>query len=329
MVHPSNYEDKIPFFANKERMIPMDTTIVMFAYNRPSTTKKVIEALSKQTIIPSNIIVFIDMIKSKNDQQNYDEVISIFEEITWTNVKIYKRTTNFGCAKNVVSGLNQIFQDHKKAIVVEDDILVSPNFYESLCLLLDLYETDKSVFSVGGYPSILPNSLNDFSSDIFLSPRFSSWGWGTWSNRWNNLDLSPWKNPYSSISEIPLTAGDDIQLMANELEKNPDFYWDIKVALLNLYNNKVNALTKYYLVNNIGLDSGDHPNPELDINKFAQLFNPIKNRIPNIVSEPIQQLSTNNINQKYIDAVRDYNNKKTNSTTAKLKSIVKNVLKHT
>ena len=40
----------------------------------------------------------------------------------------------------------------------------------------------------GYYPPIgIPNT---YYNDIFLSPRASSWGWGTWKNRW---DLNDWE----------------------------------------------------------------------------------------------------------------------------------------
>ena len=172
------------------------------------------------------------------------------------------------------------------------------------------YESEKAIFSVGGYPSILPSSLKNDSNDIFLSPRFSSWGWGTWEDRWKKFDLLHWKNPFNNVESIPLNAGDDIRTMAIEVKNNPDLYWDIKIALSCLRNNYIHALTKYYLVNNIGLKSGDHPDPRVDINEFANSFNPIEDRIPSLLSEIIPHPHARILHQEYVNSVREYKLKK-------------------
>lgn len=279
----------------------------MFGYNRPSTTQKVIEALSRQNLIPEKIIVFIDKIKNPNDQAKYEEVVFLFKKINWTDVEINLRETNFGCAPNIISGLDRVFSKYREAIIVEDDILVVPNFYYSLCSMLKFYEKNKNILTVGGYPSILPNELIIESSDTFISPRFSSWGWGTWSDRWFRLGLSNWKNPYHSIDDIPMTAGDDIRIMADDLEKDSGAYWDVKIALSSLYSHSYHALTKYYMVNNIGLDSGDHPNSSINVNEFSKKYNPLVNRIPVKLAAPIYLSKMNGVHQRYIDAVRKYN----------------------
>lgn len=304
-----------------------EVPVVMFGYNRPSTTQQVIEALSRQKLIPEKIIVFIDKIKNPNDQAKYEEVVFLFKKINWTDVQINIREKNYGCAPNIISGLDQVFSKYSKAIIVEDDILVVPNFYYSLCSMLNFYEKDKNILTVGGYPSILSNELNIDSSDNFISPRFSSWGWGTWSDRWFHLGLSSWKNPYHSIDDIPMTAGDDLRIMAGELEKDPGAYWDVKIALSSLYSHSYHALTKYYMVNNIGLDSGDHPNSSINVNDFSKKYNPLVNRIPEKLAAPIYLSKMDGIHQRYIDAVRKYNTLGSKNTKEFILGFLKRILK--
>ena len=120
-----------------------DIPVVVFAYNRPSTTQKVIHALQMQTNVPQKIIVFIDKVKNPNDYTNYKQVVESFKSISWTDVSIFLREENYGCANNIIAGLNQVFQSFNNAIIVEDDILVANSFYQSLCILLDITSQKK------------------------------------------------------------------------------------------------------------------------------------------------------------------------------------------
>lgn len=259
--------------------------IITFVFNRPSTTKTVIEAIQKQTKLPKEFYIFADGPRNDEDRLKLEEIKKIIKDISWVKVVPIFRDKNLGAAGNIIDGLNQIFSTYKKAVVIEDDVLVAPHFYEAMCILLDRYEGDKQVFSVGGYPSMLPRDLHQWKSDVVLSPRFSVWGWGTWQDRWKNLNCLQNKGLPVELEKIPSIAGQDVKGMMAEYCKRPDFFWDLKILHETLMKNQLHALTGYYLANNIGLNNGDHGNASFPAQEFSQKFNPVTDKIPNSFPE--------------------------------------------
>ena len=54
----------------------------------------------------------------------------------------------------------------------------------------DRYAGDDRVFSVCGYTNRI-RLPEDYSTDAYFCPRSSSWGWGTWKDRWESVDWNP------------------------------------------------------------------------------------------------------------------------------------------
>ena len=71
---------------------------------------------------------------------------------------------------------------------MEDDLLTSSNFLAFVNSALSTYEDRRDVFSVTGYNYPLPMPPS-YREDAYLSYRGSSWGWGTWRDRWSQVDL--------------------------------------------------------------------------------------------------------------------------------------------
>jgi hypothetical protein len=83
----------------------------------------------------------------------------------------------------VISGVTQVLQEHGRAIVLEDDLVFARNYLQFMNDALSAYVAHSRIFSVSGYsyPLRIPG---DFAGDVYLLPRASSWGWGTWLDRW-------------------------------------------------------------------------------------------------------------------------------------------------
>ena len=158
--------------------------ILIFAYNRPDKTLSVIDSLKKNNIAKqSDLYVFSDGInKSKKD--DYFKVNCVREIIKSTDgfksIKIIKRNTNLGLYKNITSGLDYIFKKRKKAIILEDDIVVSQNFLKYMNDSLIIYENDSQV---GSICSNLLKNKEKLPNTFFLHHQ-DCWGWATWKRSW-------------------------------------------------------------------------------------------------------------------------------------------------
>ena len=288
---------------DEEKVKPAIPPIVMFVFNRLDTTEKVLEAIKAQSKMPSELIIFADGARNVQEESKVNEVREYLKKIDWIKVNLFLRPQNFGCANNIITALNEVFNHYEHAVIVEDDVKVAPHFYESMCIMLDHYRYNTKVFSVGGYPHVLPGSLPNYPYDVLMVPRFSSWGWGTWGDRWKRKDLLNWKMPPFKTPGIPTIAGQDVPQLAGLVAQNPANYWDLKLLIDCLSRGDFHALTKNYLVNNIGMDSGDHGRSGIEMDSYSARFNPIEDKVPERLPDPMLDAAVITEIQRYIATV--------------------------
>lgn len=163
--------------------------IVLFVYNRLELTQKTIEfLLCNQLCAESELVIFSDGSRNESDKIKVEEVRQYIKSISgFKKITIKESILNKGLANSVISGVTQVFEKYDKVIVLEDDLLTAPDFLKFVNEALNFYKDDSKIWSITGYcpPIKIPK---EYESDVFLALRPSSWGWGTWKNRWNNID---------------------------------------------------------------------------------------------------------------------------------------------
>ncbi|MCC7205716.1 MAG: glycosyltransferase [Anaerolineae bacterium] len=244
--------------------------VVLFAFKRAASTQRVLQALRDQSVRPEYLIAFVDGPPQAETQPAVDEVCNTIKKADWAHVRLVRRERNYGCNANILDGVSQALAEHRRAVILEDDVLPAPHFYEALCLLLDRYAADERVFSVGGFPHLLKGALLGYPFDAILSPRFSAWGWATWADRWTRAapDLTDFRLPFELPEDVPLRAGDDLPQALAEAKSGAPTYWDLRLALLSLRRGWLHAHTRRALTANIGLASGEHPTRDSRAEQF-------------------------------------------------------------
>lgn len=250
--------------------------IAIFIYNRPAHTSRTLDSICKCVMFDdSPIYIFCDGPKSVKDFINVKkarEELLIFEG--YSNVHIELSTVNLGLANSVIHGVTKVLEDHNQIIVLEDDLLFGKYFIYYMNMALNLYETDKRVYSVGGYtPNLrIPRS---YQSNSFLSYRCCSWGWGTWRDRWTNCDWSirdydSFVNSQSDKFLFNRGGNDMSDMLQLQMEGKIDS-WAIRWDYAHFRNNAYCLRPIVSLVSNIGLDnSGTHCGTTT---KFDVLYN--------------------------------------------------------
>lgn len=238
--------------------------IILFCYNRPEHTYKTIESLKQNKLAKESILyIFVDGPKSQKDIEKNKSVIELVKSVTgFKEVIIAIQNENKGLANSVITGVTTVIEKHKKVIVLEDDLILAPYFLQFMNEALETYSNNKNIWSVSGYsfPIEIPEY---YDKDIYATYRASSWGWGTWENRWKDIDWEikdylEFKKDRRAIDNFK-QGGDDLpDMLQMQMNKQIDS-WAIRWVYNQYKQNKYSILPTVSLVNNIGCDgSGVH-----------------------------------------------------------------------
>lgn len=243
--------------------------IILFACNRPCHTKKTIDALIENSEHKlSDFYIFLDIPKSIDSLGDYakvKEIIYSYVNSSFKSVSIIERSRNFGLAENILDGVGRVIDKHGKAIVLEDDIVVSNVFLKFMNDALNKYENNEKIWHISGWN--YPVNFEGDASECFFWGTMNCWGWGTWKSRWVSFQKEPdnlvknWSR--KKIKKFNLDGVENFwsQVVNNHNEKINTWavFW-----YATIFENKGLCLNpKISLVENIGLDgSGTHCNDE-------------------------------------------------------------------
>ncbi|MEK3984570.1 glycosyltransferase [Paenibacillus sp. FSL K6-3166] len=166
--------------------------VLIFVYARPEHTKKTIEALANNYLAnETDVFIFSDAPKNENSSMNVqlvrDYINTLSKRNLFKSVKIINSQVNKGLANSIILGVDEIIKLKERVIVLEDDLVSSPDFLTYMNDALSFYKEDKSIWSISGYTFDL-KIPNYYKSEVYLSYRGCSWGWATWKNRWDSVD---------------------------------------------------------------------------------------------------------------------------------------------
>ncbi|MCW3115055.1 MAG: glycosyl transferase [Segetibacter sp.] len=171
-----------------------ETIIAVFCYKRAGKLKVSIEALLKNPECSSmDIIFFADGHKNETDKIGVLETRAYIDSLTgFRNVYKHYRERNVSTGPNFQAGLTYLFSNHAQFIVVEDDLVVTPNYIKYMLDALAFYKNEKKVFCVTGY--CFPINIGSYPYDTIIHNRFCSYGWASWADRvkhviWDSKEL--------------------------------------------------------------------------------------------------------------------------------------------
>lgn len=234
---------------------------VLFVYNRPDHTARVLEALRRDKV--QNLIVHSDAPANGGQVDAVARTRKLLEGIDWTRPRIILRETNAGLAKSITETLGEAFREHERLVVLEDDCVPGPYFFDYMAEAFEIYRTDPRINGITGFTVPIPEPLlAAHPHDTFFFPRMSTWAWGTWRDRWqhDNRDLVDLLEKCRR-DRIDLAQGgaDILDFLGEYLEGNLKDVWSLP-WLVNVYLRKgLYAYPVRSLIQNIGLDgSGSH-----------------------------------------------------------------------
>ncbi len=221
--------------------------ILLFTYKRLDPLKETVKALKNNYLAQhSDLYIFSDGPKTAADKTQVAAIRAYLRSIDgFQSITINESVTNKGLATSIITGVDQIMQFSDRVIVLEDDLLTTPNFLNFMNNALSHYGKEQKVFSISGFSFDLKLKEASFEDSYFLH-RGWSWGWATWRDRWAKVDwqvkdYNTFKTNTKLKKEFALGGSDVNKMLQKQMEGKLDswairwFYHQFKVKGLTLY----------------------------------------------------------------------------------------------
>ncbi len=235
--------------------------ILLFTYKRIDTLKHTVAALQQNYQAgESELFIFSDAAKTPDEEYEIANVRNFIKNITgFKNVSIFEANKNKGLANSIISGVTRVIEEYEKVIVLEDDLLTSPNFLVFMNQALEFYQNNFKVFSIAGYTISISPPAN-YTLDVYFTPRASSWAWASWKDRWCEIDWSikdfdQFKKNKRKRKEFKLGGSDMFTMLTKQMQGKLDS-WAIRWCYHQFKHNMYTVYPTVSKVRNIGFGHG-------------------------------------------------------------------------
>lgn len=181
----------------------MNIAIIAVAYNRVDSLSRLLSSLDKANYEDNNVTLIISVDKSKTD------VVERFaDDYQWTHGEkiVDKHTENLGLRPHMMS-LGKWFDHFDALVVLEDDIIVSKNFYIYTKQVVNTYHFCSEIAGISLYgiavnyqTGLLFQPLKD-EHDVYFMNCAISWGEIWMRNSW--LKFYDWYLQHQEFPIIP------------------------------------------------------------------------------------------------------------------------------
>lgn len=243
--------------------------ILLFVYNRPNHLRKTLTWLGENELAgQSTLFVFCDGVKKdagKLQIEKVEEARRVAHELAvvpkFKEVRFVEREENLGLGTSIILGVSEVIQQYGKVIVLEDDLQTSPLFLDYMNKCLDHYENRKSVFSVSGLSRPHPERFypKDYAYDVYVSLAHHPTGWGTWQDRWAQVDWDV--NLFEEVKRHPEMIEAYRRVEYGEYEAlerqqhTQQNVWSARFGFAHFINHAVSICPIVSYINHIGWDS--------------------------------------------------------------------------
>jgi len=139
----------------------MKTPIVLIAFNRPNYFYQTCQSIAQEAK-DREVYLFLDGPKNQNDIFNINTVKWTFSNF-FPNGYLHESQSNIGIAFNTKKAREVVFEKHKRAIFIEDDLVLEPYYLSMTDRLMDKLENDPNVGMINCFAGAATR-FNDLNS---------------------------------------------------------------------------------------------------------------------------------------------------------------------
>jgi hypothetical protein len=318
----------------------MTAPVVLIAFNRPESTRRVLRAVSEAA--PERLFLIADGPRPDHpgDAGSTAAVRRVLEAIDWP-CEVQRRygETNRGTVVTVELGLDWVFDQVEEAIVLEDDCLPNGDFFRFCTELLQRYRDTEQVWQISARAPSVPEDWFAGASYCFAALG-AIWGWATWRRAWRAHRATfprihhgepPPPVPQADMEQTHLLTGGGRRFFADIIRDSPgstsswDGYWSLSVVRAR----GLVAVPRANLIENIGYGTGAtntrvaipqrgleplqwplrHPSElavNLDVQRFAErLLGAYMGRLPRLASRLLGQGGARRLARALVGRWRD------------------------
>jgi hypothetical protein len=238
----------------------LTTPVAFLVFNRPDTTQQVFEAIRRAR--PPKLLIVADgpRVDRPEEEEKCQAVRAIIDTVDWP-CEILKNYSdvNLGCKMRVSSGLDWVFEQVEEAIILEDDCLPDPTFFQFCEELLDKYRQDKRISMIGG--ANFQFGQHRTNNSYYFSRYNHIWGWASWRRAWQNYDkdIKLWPEIRDDgWLESVLFDRSERRFWSNTFQAvygGKIDTWDYQWNLTSFTNNTISIIPSVNLISNIGFGS--------------------------------------------------------------------------
>lgn len=169
----------------------LKTPVALIIFNRPDNTLKVFEAIRRAK--PPVLLVAADghRVDRPGEAEKCAETRAIIDRVDWDcNVLTNYSDINLGMKLREASAFDWVFDTVEEAIILEDDCLPHPTFFQYCDVLLNYYRHDSRIMTISGDNTPLGYVRQQRSTDSYYFSIYQrTWGWATWRRAWKFYDI--------------------------------------------------------------------------------------------------------------------------------------------
>jgi len=294
----------------------LNTAVAFFVFNRPELTSQVFKQI--QRAAPRQLFVIADGPRpdKADDVKLCAAVLELTQQITWDcEVHTLIRSENIGCRNSIAQGLDWVFTFTDRCIILEDDCWPELSFFTFCENLLQRYENDLEVMTIGGCAPEQSEKINQ--SSYYFSRYPNVWGWATWKRTWDlvELNLPNWDSLRSTDwLRKQLHHEQHQHFWQRTFDKMTELdTWDYALVYACWLAGGLSVRPSQNLIKNIGfIDSATHtkdPNHYLSrlstLEMRFPLTHPLDKRPDQIIEDQIEWLLYSGINERKVFLARD------------------------
>lgn len=242
-------------------MWKLNTPVAFITFNRPQVTERVFSRIRQMR--PPKLFLISDgpRLGRADDVDLVKTTRAIVQDVDWDcEVFVNFSEINLGCRKRVSSGIDWVFENVEAAIILEDDCLPTPDFFQFCEEMLEFYKNQTNVGMISGDNFQFNKTIE--SNSYYFSRYCHIWGWATWRRAWQKYDvsMSDWpqlraENWLEKILISPSSAR-HWKKSFDEVYENCLDTWDHQWSFACWKNNMLAVMPNVNLISNIGFGDG-------------------------------------------------------------------------